>query len=233
MRNWIAAAVVVLVATGLASAAELAVLQNGYAIRHERHVVNGDTTRLYTSSTSSDYIDVPTSQVASYAPDDTPAASAEAKQPDVNDILKGAGDKHGLDPDFLFSVVHAESSFNSKAVSPKGARGLMQLMPDTAEKLGVKDSFDPESNVDGGARYLRALLDRYHGDAVKALAAYNAGALRVQQYNGVPPYAETRAYVHRIVAEYNRKKATEKLAIHKTSQLAAKKPGATPVAGSQ
>lgn len=232
MRNWIAATIVVLGATGLASAADLAVLQNGFTIRHERHEVNGDTTRLYTNTNSTDYIDVPTSQVASYAHDDTPVAAAEAKQPDVNDILKGAGDKHGVDPDFLSSVVHAESSYNAKAVSPKGARGLMQLMPDTASRLGVKDSFDPESNVDGGARYLRALLDRYNGDAVKALAAYNAGALRVQQYNGVPPYSETRAYVRRIVAEYNRKKAAEKLASHKTTQLAAKKP-ATTAAGSQ
>lgn len=233
MRNWIAAAIVVLGASSLVSAAELAVLQNGFTIRHQRHEVNGDTTRLYTSTTSTDYVDVPTAQVASYAPDDTPAPPVEAKQPDVIDIVKGAGDKHGVDPDFLSSVVHAESSFNPNAVSPKGARGLMQLMPDTANKLGVKDSFDPESNIDGGARYLRALLDRYNGDAVKALAAYNAGALRVQQYNGVPPYAETRAYVRRIVAEYNRKKVAEKRVTHKTTQLAAKKPAATPAAGSQ
>lgn len=224
---------VVLGATSLASAAELAVLQNGFTIRHERHEVIGDTTRLYTSTSSDDYVDVPTAQVTSFMHDDTPLPVAETKTPDVNTILKDAGQRHGLDPDFISSVVHAESSYNSQAVSPRGARGLMQLMPKTAEQLGVKDSFDPAANVDGGAKYLRALLDQYNGDAVKALAAYNAGALRVQQYNGVPPYAETRAYVRRIVAEYNRKKAIAKPATRKTTQLAAKKPVNAPVAGSQ
>ncbi len=223
MHKYIAAVMVVLGTAGFASAAELAVLQNGFTIRHERHEVIGDTTRLYTSTTTEDFVDVPTAQVASFAPDDRPAPTPETKQPDVHAMLKVAGDKHGLDPDFLASVVHAESAYNTRAVSPKGAQGLMQLMPATAAKLGVKDSFDPASNVDGGSKYLRALLDQYNGDVVKALAAYNAGALRVQQYHGVPPYAETRAYVRRIVAEYNRKKAATKPAPAKTTQLAAKK----------
>jgi soluble lytic murein transglycosylase-like protein len=216
--------------TGIASAAELAVLQNGFTIRHERHEVLGETTRLYTSDSPDSFIELPTAQIASYAPDDTPApaATAEAK-PDVNTIVKAAGAKHGLDPDFVASVVHAESSFNANAVSPKGARGLMQLMPKTAEQLGVKDSFDPAANVDGGAKYLRSLLDQYNGDVPKALAAYNAGAQRVAQYNGVPPYAETHAYVRRIIAEYNRKKVAAK----KTTQVAAKKSASTHIAGSQ
>ena len=205
-------------ATGIASAAELAVLQNGLTIRHERHEVLGETTRLYTTDSPDSFIEVPTAQITSYAPDDTPAPQAEVK-PDVNTIVKAAGAKHGLDPDFVASVVHAESSFNAKAVSPKGARGLMQLMPKTAEQLGVKDSFDPAANVDGGTKYLRALLDQYNGDVPKALAAYNAGTQRVAQYNGVPPYAETHAYVRRIIAEYNRKKAADK----KMTQVATKK----------
>jgi soluble lytic murein transglycosylase-like protein len=205
-------------ATGIASAAELAVLQNGFTIRHERHEVLGETTRLYTTDSPDSFIEVPTAQITSYAPDDTPAPQAEVK-PDVNTIVKAAGAKHGLDPDFVASVVHAESSFNAKAVSPKGARGLMQLMPKTAEQLGVKDSFDPAANVDGGTKYLRALLDQYNGDVPKALAAYNAGTQRVAQYNGVPPYAETHAYVRRIIAEYNRKKAADK----KMTQVATKK----------
>ncbi len=224
---------VILGATGIASAAELAVLQNGFSIRHERHQVIGDTTRLYTSSSSDDYVDVPTAQITSYAPDDTPAPAVEAKAPNVQAILKDAGEKHGLDPDFISSVVHAESSYNAKAVSPKGARGLMQLMPQTAKQLGVKDSFDPAANVEGGTKYLRTLLDQYNGDVVRTLAAYNAGALRVQQYNGVPPYPETRAYVRRIVAEYNRKKAAAKPTIKKTAQLSAKKPARAHAAGSQ
>jgi soluble lytic murein transglycosylase-like protein len=110
------------------------------------------------------------------------------------------------------SVIHAESGFNSRAVSPKGARGLMQLMPGTANQLGVNDAFDPQSNVAGGSRYLRELLERYNFDLVKALAAYNAGPQRVEQYRGVPPFRETRAYVARIVHEYNKKKVAQEKA---------------------
>ncbi|MGC2560714.1 MAG: lytic transglycosylase domain-containing protein, partial [Terriglobales bacterium] len=114
-----------------------------------------------------------------------------------------------LDPDLVNSVIHAESGFNSHAVSPKGARGLMQLMPSTASGMGVTDPFDPEANVGGGSRYLRELLERYNFDLVKALAAYNAGPERVERYHGVPPFTETRAYVARIVHDYNRKKIAQ------------------------
>jgi hypothetical protein len=121
-------------------------------------------------------------------------------------------------PDLVNSVIHAESGFNARAVSPKGARGLMQLMPATANQLGVNDAFDPQANVTGGSRYLRELLERYNFDLVKALAAYNAGPERVEQYRGVPPFRETRAYVARIVHEYNRKKiAQEKAAKQKST----------------
>lgn len=215
MRRIFAAAIILFGTATMASAAELAVLQNGFTIRHERHEVIGDTTRLYTDSSNENFIDVPTSEIASYAPDDAPPPApvvpVEVKL-DMNAIMQDAGAKHGLDPDFIASVVHAESGFNVKAVSPKGARGLMQLMPKTAEDLGVTDSFDPAANVDAGTKYLRALLDLYNGDVPKALAAYNAGVKRVAQYGGIPPYAETHAYVKRIIAEYNRKKAAEKKA---------------------
>jgi len=129
---------------------------------------------------------------------------------DLPGLIAGAAARHRIDPDFLASVVGAESGFNSGAVSVKGARGLMQLMPDTAAELGVADVLDPAANLDGGARYLRQLLDRYHGDAVKALAAYNAGPERVDQYGGVPPYPETRAYVVRVIGDYNRKKLSRR-----------------------
>lgn len=114
-----------------------------------------------------------------------------------------------LDPDLVTSVIHAESGFNPHAVSPKGARGLMQLMPSTANQLGVSNVFDPQANVTGGSRYLRELLERYNFDLLKALAAYNAGPERVEQYRGIPPYRETRAYVARIVHEYNKKKTAQ------------------------
>jgi soluble lytic murein transglycosylase-like protein len=139
----------------------------------------------------------------------------------LNQVVNSASATYHLDPDLVNSVIHAESGFNSHAVSPKGARGLMQLMPDTASQLGVNDAFDPQANVTGGSRYLRELLERYNFDLVKALAAYNAGPQRVEQYRGVPPFRETRAYVARIVHEYNAKKiAQEKEA--KQKQAAAK-----------
>jgi len=111
-------------------------------------------------------------------------------------------------------VIRAESGFNSRAVSNKGAQGLMQLMPQTASQLGVTNAFDPGANVEGGARYLRELLERYNFDVVKALAAYNAGPHRVERYHGVPPYYETQAYVARIVRDFNRKKLAQRKAAH-------------------
>jgi soluble lytic murein transglycosylase-like protein len=136
-------------------------------------------------------------------------------------VVNTASAAYHLDPDLVNSVIHAESGFNSHAVSPKGARGLMQLMPGTASQLGVDDVFDAQANVEGGSRYLRELLERYNFDLIKALAAYNAGPERVEKYRGVPPFRETRAYVARIVHEYNTKKiAQEKEA--KRKQILAK-----------
>lgn len=127
-------------------------------------------------------------------------------------MINAASGRYRLDPDLVNSVIKAESGFNVRAVSRKGAQGLMQLMPDTASKLGVGNAFDPEANVDGGARYLRELLERYNFDLVKALAAYNAGPRRVEQYGGLPPYYETHAYVARIVRDFNKKKLAEQRA---------------------
>ena len=127
-----------------------------------------------------------------------------------------------LDADFIASVIRAESGGNANAVSPKGARGLMQLMPGTANQLGVKNSFDAAQNVDGGVRYLIQLLQQFNYDVAKALAAYNAGPQRVAEYKGVPPYRETRAYVARIIRDYNRKKLAEM----KQAQLATTKKSA-------
>jgi soluble lytic murein transglycosylase-like protein len=126
------------------------------------------------------------------------------------EMIEGISSSYHLDPDLVNSVIHAESRFNSRAVSPKGAQGLMQLMPQTASQLGIANAFDPQSNVDGGTRYLRELLVRYNFDLIKALAAYNAGPQRVEQYRGVPPYYETQAYVARIVRDFNRKKLAER-----------------------
>jgi soluble lytic murein transglycosylase-like protein len=138
------------------------------------------------------------------------AAPSTATQAfDLDQVVREASNKNRLDPDFVRSVIMAESNFKIHAVSKKGAQGLMQLMPSTAAQLGVADPFDPKANVEAGAAHLSALLDRYNNDPVKALAAYNAGAHRVKQYNGVPPYRETRAYINKIVRDFNAKKRAQ------------------------
>jgi soluble lytic murein transglycosylase-like protein len=118
---------------------------------------------------------------------------------DLAAMAIAAARRHSLDPDLVQAVVAVESGFRPDAVSPKGAQGLMQLMPYTARALGVKDSFDPAANLDGGTRYLRALIKRYGGDVTRALAAYNAGEGAVARHGGVPPYPETLAYVRKVL----------------------------------
>jgi len=119
-------------------------------------------------------------------------------------LITEAGKAHGVDPRLIAAVAHRESAFNPRAVSVVGASGLMQLMPATARYLGATDVFDERQNVNAGARYLRMLLDTFHGDLDLTLAAYNAGPGAVQKYNGVPPYRETRAYVAAIRTAYER-----------------------------
>ena len=121
-------------------------------------------------------------------------------------MLAAAGTAHNIDADLLWSVVKAESAGNPQAVSRAGAQGLMQLRPATANELGVANSFAPQQNISGGAAYLDMLLTRYHDDMALALAAYNAGPEAVDRYHGIPPYRETRSYVARVIAEFNRRK---------------------------
>ncbi|WP_432695077.1 lytic transglycosylase domain-containing protein [Marinobacterium sp. YM272] len=114
------------------------------------------------------------------------------------DQVSDAAKAYGVAPSLVRAVIHAESAFNPKALSHKGAMGLMQLMPATAEDLGVSNALDEQQNIQGGVRYLAALLERYDGDSRLATAAYNAGPGAVAKYGGVPPYAETKAYVERV-----------------------------------
>src|SRR5579864_7685277 len=240
-----------------ASATEVAILRNGFTIRHEKRILVGNTTRLFLSTADeTSFIDVPTAEIERIEPDLTPAPPPDPAPPttampqtgvvaspaiptataslpparstaNVADAVSAASDRYRLDPDLLNSVIRAESGFNPHAVSRKGAQGLMQLMPETASKLGVPNAFDPEANVDGGTRYLRELLERYNFDLIKALAAYNAGPHRVEQFGGVPPYYETRAYVARIVKDFNKKKIAQGKASAPQNNVAQKKSGGT------
>jgi len=211
----------------LARGAELAILRNGNSIRHEHRQALGAVTRLYLSDSANGYIEIPTDQIERFEIDTAPPILPSKAEPafpspvtgkpsaiplsreQLNQLVAGAGERHQLDPDFIISVIRAESGFHPFAVSKKGAQGLMQLMPGTASQLGVANVFDPNANVEAGTRYLRELLEKYNYDVAKALAAYNAGPKRVDQYHGIPPYSETQAYVARIIRDFNRQKLAQ------------------------
>lgn len=135
-----------------------------------------------------------------------PGVIAAPTAAEMGEMLSEAGSAHNVDADLLASVVRAESGGRVRAVSRTGARGLMQLMPGTAAELGVADAFRADDNIRAGTAYLDALLTRYHDNLALALAAYNAGPKAVDRYHGVPPYRETRAYVARVIREFNRRK---------------------------
>lgn len=206
--------------TTSAVASDVAILRNGFSIRHERREVIGATTRLYLGSGNDSFVDVPTAEIDHFEKDQSPPPAPPVAQTavppitlrpqiTVSDAVTGSSQRYHLDPDLVNSVIRAESNFNPRAVSPKGAQGLMQLMPKTSSVLGVSNAFDTQTNVDAGTRYLRELLEHYNFDLIKALAAYNAGPQRVQQFGGVPPYHETQAYVARIIRDFNKKKTLE------------------------
>lgn len=120
---------------------------------------------------------------------------------DLQPAINQAAAKYGLHPSLIESIARHESSFNPRAVSPAGAQGVMQIMPETQQELGVTDPFDADQSIDGGAKYLRMMLDRFGGNLPNALAAYNAGPHRVEQYNGIPPFEETQNYVSKILSD--------------------------------
>jgi len=215
MMNWRGRwAILFLLCAGSAQADELAQLSNGMSFYCERHEQLGDFTRLYLDGSNVSFIDVATVEIASYELVFAPVPELPAPAPQnissLSEHIARASRATGIDRDFIESVIKAESGYDSNAVSPKGAMGLMQLMPSTAEKLGVRNPLDPAANIDGGSRYLRELLLRFGGDAIKALAAYNAGPERVEKYKGVPPYPETRDYVKRVIDDFNRRKQSAK-----------------------
>jgi soluble lytic murein transglycosylase-like protein len=193
----------------VAPAAEYAVLETGFLIRADRHEVDGGTVRLFTEGGA---IEIPARSVVAFeaeapAPEleNSPAGERQgpvpAAPPDPRALVEAAARKYGLPPELLHSVAAAESGYDPKAVSRKGAIGVMQLMPATAERLKA-DPADLAQNVDAGARYLRSLLERYDYGLYRALAAYNAGEGAVDRYGWIPPYPETQRYVQRVAQRY-------------------------------
>jgi hypothetical protein len=232
----IAASLLLAAAARPLHAAEHVTLRNGFDLICDHREIAGDRVRLYMTATGPDFTEVSSTDVVSSEFVELPVARAPSAAPvtatpdvmptpaEIHEMAAKAGAAHDLDVELLASVIRAESNGNVHAVSRAGARGLMQLMPDTASKLGVTDSFRADQNINGGTAYLNALLLRYHDNLALALAAYNAGPAAVDKYHGIPPYRETRLYVARIIHDFNRRK----LAAHSTTLVAS---AASPSAG--
>ncbi len=216
-KIWSRALVLVCLAAA-AHAAERVTLKNGFDLICDRRVPEAGRVRLYLDASGDNYMDVEASEIASIETIQPPSAekqnpAARGTQPsperlsekDLRPMLAQASAAYDIDADLLASVVREESDGRARAVSRAGARGLMQLMPGTAAEMGVSNSFAPVQNIDGGTAYLNELLIRYHDDLPLALAAYNAGPAAVERWHGIPPYPETRAYVERVIHEYNRR----------------------------
>lgn len=144
-----------------------------------------------------------------------PSVRKEKKESLFGSIIQRAADRHQVDSALVKAIIMAESGYNPKAISKRGAKGLMQLMPKTAEALGVEDSFNPEDNIDAGVAYFKRLLKRFDGDITLALAAYNAGSRKVIKYQGVPPFKETKYYIKKVFKYYQvyREQATAETGI--------------------
>jgi hypothetical protein len=205
-----------LLASAVAARADYVVLRSGARLNVTGYEILGDKYRLHLKG---GVAEVSVDDIVGIEPEEIfePLPEPLSEKTPFQKIIRAAAERYGVDADLIHCVIAVESNFNPKAVSPKNARGLMQLLPQTAAQLGVKDIFDPEQNVDGGTRYLRDLLKKY-SNLTLALAAYNAGPQRVDQYGRhVPPYLETMKYVQRIAKSYAKIKADAEQQRLKTS----------------
>ncbi|HKV23942.1 MAG TPA: lytic transglycosylase domain-containing protein [Candidatus Acidoferrum sp.] len=186
--------------------AEYVNLRSGQRLHVTGYQLVGETYRLQLAS---GVVQLPASDVVSIEPEDqfAPLPAAAAQPLPFGEIVKEAASRYNVDADLITSVIAAESNFDPNAVSRRNARGLMQLLPETAARFGVQNIFDPKENVDAGTHYLRDLLQRYNNDLALALAAYNAGPETVQKFGDIPPYTETVSYVRRVKRTYDKKKS--------------------------
>jgi len=186
--------------------AEYIVLRSGQRLRVTGYQLLGDKYRLQMAGGT---VVVAAEDVAGIEPEElfTPPKPADNSKTPFHDLIEAASAQYKVDADLITSVIAVESNFEPKAISRRNARGLMQLLPETAARLGVRDIFDPRENIDAGTRYLSALLQRYNNDLVLALAAYNAGPEKVAAFGSVPPYAETVSYVRRVKRAYENSKS--------------------------
>lgn len=197
----------VLLFAALPARADYVVLRSGARLNVTGYEILGEKYRLHLQG---GVAEVPVDDIVAIEPEEVfePSTEPLTEKTPFQKLILAAASRYQMDPDLIHSVISIESNFNPKAVSRKNARGLMQLMPRTAELLGVKDPFDPEQNIDGGTRYLRDLLRKYKNNLTLALAAYNAGPDSVDKYgHRVPPYLETMKYVQRIAKTYAKLKA--------------------------
>jgi Transglycosylase SLT domain len=201
--------------------AEYIVLRSGQRLAVTGYQMLGDKYRLQMKGGTAE---ISVEQVVAIEPEEifTPVPAVEVSQEPFGELIRAAAKRYSVDVDLITSVIAAESNFDPNAVSHRDARGLMQLLPSTATRLGVKNIFDPKENIEAGTHYLSDLLQLYKSDLALALAAYNAGPERVQQYGQrVPPFAETISYVRRVQHTYQQRKAGGPPATDKTPRRAA------------
>lgn len=209
----------IVLSTCVPASADYVVLRSGARLNVTGYEILGDRYRLHVQG---GVAEVPVQDIVAIEPEEifTPSTEPLSEKTPFQKLIRDAAARYNLDPTLIHSVIAIESNFDPKAVSGKNARGLMQLMPRTAELMGVKDSFDPGQNIDGGAHYLSDMLKKYGNNVTLALAAYNAGPESVDKFGRrVPPYLETMKYVQRIAKTYAKLKADAAGTLHSTSGL--------------